>query len=90
LLKIDPDLLTKDIEGFKTYEEYKDDLIYKSNKDMPWVHEKPWTNYRALNEPTPVNIVANLSIIKLDVRCGLLMAGEKMDTIIDGTCLKLT
>ncbi|GKD12526.1 hypothetical protein Tco_1196933 [Tanacetum coccineum] len=25
LLKIDPDLFTKDIEGFKTYEEYKDD-----------------------------------------------------------------
>ncbi|GKD16839.1 hypothetical protein Tco_1205997 [Tanacetum coccineum] len=25
LLQIDPDLLTKDIEGFKTYEEYKDD-----------------------------------------------------------------
>ncbi|GKE79830.1 hypothetical protein Tco_1549830, partial [Tanacetum coccineum] len=27
LLKIDPDLLTKDIEGFKTYNEYKDDWI---------------------------------------------------------------
>nr|GEW84138.1 hypothetical protein [Tanacetum cinerariifolium] len=25
LLKIDPDLLTKDIEGFNTYEEFKDD-----------------------------------------------------------------
>ncbi|GKC17019.1 hypothetical protein Tco_1013801 [Tanacetum coccineum] len=25
LLQIDPDLLTKDIEGFKTYEDYKDD-----------------------------------------------------------------
>ncbi|GJX17431.1 hypothetical protein Tco_0218263 [Tanacetum coccineum] len=25
LLQIDPDLLTKDIEGFKTYDEYKDD-----------------------------------------------------------------
>ncbi|GKD71893.1 hypothetical protein Tco_1325983 [Tanacetum coccineum] len=27
LLKIDPDVLTKDIEGFKTYDEYKDDWI---------------------------------------------------------------
>nr|GEY86228.1 hypothetical protein [Tanacetum cinerariifolium]GEY93455.1 hypothetical protein [Tanacetum cinerariifolium]GEZ26334.1 hypothetical protein [Tanacetum cinerariifolium] len=27
LLKIDPDLLTKDIEGFKTYKEFKDDWI---------------------------------------------------------------
>ncbi|GJS75341.1 hypothetical protein Tco_0725222 [Tanacetum coccineum] len=37
LLQIDPDLLTKDIEGFKTYEEYKDDWIYEWNRDVPWV-----------------------------------------------------
>ncbi|GJT98933.1 hypothetical protein Tco_1094451 [Tanacetum coccineum] len=29
LLQIDPELLTKDIEGFKTYEDYKDDWIYE-------------------------------------------------------------
>ncbi|GKA01508.1 hypothetical protein Tco_0674173 [Tanacetum coccineum] len=33
LLQIDPDLLTKDIEGFKTYDEYKDDWIYEWNRD---------------------------------------------------------
>ncbi|GJS14149.1 hypothetical protein Tco_0408621 [Tanacetum coccineum] len=44
LLQIDPDVLTKDIDGFKTYEEYKDDWIYVWNEDIPWVHEKPWTN----------------------------------------------
>ncbi|GJT73709.1 hypothetical protein Tco_1032995 [Tanacetum coccineum] len=44
LLQIDPDLLTKDIEGFKTYEDYKNDWIYEWNKDVPWVDEKPWTN----------------------------------------------
>ncbi|GJU67355.1 hypothetical protein Tco_1253614 [Tanacetum coccineum] len=44
LLQIDPDLLTKDIKGFKTYEDYKDDWIYEWNKDVPWVDEKPWTN----------------------------------------------
>ncbi|GJR12154.1 hypothetical protein Tco_0794806 [Tanacetum coccineum] len=43
LLKIDPDLLTKDIKGFKTYKEYKDDWIYEWNENVPWVHEKPWT-----------------------------------------------
>nr|GEU86289.1 hypothetical protein [Tanacetum cinerariifolium] len=43
LLKIDLDLLTKDIEGFKTYDEYKDDWIYEWNKNVPWVHENPWT-----------------------------------------------
>nr|GEW52713.1 hypothetical protein [Tanacetum cinerariifolium] len=31
LLKIDPDLLTEDIKGFKTYEEFKDDWIYKDD-----------------------------------------------------------
>ncbi|GJT66258.1 hypothetical protein Tco_1017738 [Tanacetum coccineum] len=41
LLKVDPDLLTKDIMGFKTYEDYKDDRIYEWNKDVPWVYDKP-------------------------------------------------
>ncbi|GJZ97221.1 hypothetical protein Tco_0669674 [Tanacetum coccineum] len=44
LLKVDPDLLTKDIMGFKTYEDYKEDWIYKWNKDVLWVDEKPWTD----------------------------------------------
>ncbi|GKB34972.1 putative reverse transcriptase domain-containing protein [Tanacetum coccineum] len=54
LLQIDPDLLTKDIEGFKTYEDYKDDLIYDRNKDVPWVDEKPWTNAGVWTKLTPV------------------------------------
>ncbi|GJZ40813.1 hypothetical protein Tco_0587699, partial [Tanacetum coccineum] len=33
LLQIDPDLLTKHIEGFKTYEDYMNDWIYEWNKD---------------------------------------------------------
>ncbi|GJX98433.1 hypothetical protein Tco_0355452 [Tanacetum coccineum] len=45
-LKSNPDLLTKDIIGFKTYEDYKNDWIYEWNKDVPWVDEKPWTNTR--------------------------------------------
>ncbi|GJU77528.1 hypothetical protein Tco_1490365 [Tanacetum coccineum] len=54
LLQIDPDLLTKDIDGFKTYEEYKDDWIYVWNKDIPWVHEKPWTYNGVWEEPNLV------------------------------------
>ncbi|GJX73548.1 hypothetical protein Tco_0312143 [Tanacetum coccineum] len=54
LLQIDPDLLTKDIEGFKTYEDYKDDWIYEWNKDIPWVDEKPWTNIGVWTKSTPV------------------------------------
>nr|GEV65013.1 VIER F-box protein 2 [Tanacetum cinerariifolium] len=41
LLQISPDVLTKDIDVFKTYEQYKDDWIYEWNKDVPWVHERP-------------------------------------------------
>nr|GEU68153.1 hypothetical protein [Tanacetum cinerariifolium] len=44
--EIDPDLLTKDIEGFMTYEEFKDDWIYEWNKDVPWDYE--W--YEALED----------------------------------------
>ncbi|GJV94642.1 hypothetical protein Tco_1546219 [Tanacetum coccineum] len=54
LLQIDPDLLTKDIEGFKTYDEYKDDWIYEWNKDIPWVDEKPWTDAGVWTEIAPV------------------------------------
>nr|GEX00483.1 VIER F-box protein 2 [Tanacetum cinerariifolium] len=54
LLQIDPDVLTKDIKGFKTYEEYKDDWIYEWNKDVPWVHKKPWTNTGVWTEPASV------------------------------------
>ncbi|GJT08940.1 putative reverse transcriptase domain-containing protein [Tanacetum coccineum] len=54
LLKVDPDLLIKDIEGFKTYEDYKNDWIYKWNKDMPWVNEKPWGETGVWTNPTPV------------------------------------
>ncbi|GJZ77737.1 hypothetical protein Tco_0642409, partial [Tanacetum coccineum] len=48
------DLLTKDIIGFKTYDDYKDDWIYEWNKDVPWVDEKPWTDTGVWIEPNPV------------------------------------
>ncbi|GKA59569.1 hypothetical protein Tco_0758882 [Tanacetum coccineum] len=54
LLQIYPDVLTKDIDGFKTYKEYKDNWIYEWNKDVPWVHERPWTENGVWKEPTPV------------------------------------
>ncbi|GJY66943.1 hypothetical protein Tco_0469181, partial [Tanacetum coccineum] len=42
LLKINHDLLTKDINGFKTYEEYKDDWIYEWNENIPWWPTYSW------------------------------------------------
>ncbi|GKC21739.1 hypothetical protein Tco_1023889 [Tanacetum coccineum] len=52
--EIDPDVLTNDIVGFNTYDEYKDDWIYEWNKNVPWVHEKPWTENGVWKEPSPV------------------------------------
>ncbi|GKD65484.1 hypothetical protein Tco_1307592, partial [Tanacetum coccineum] len=53
LLKVDPDLLTKDIKGFKTYKDYKDDWFYEWNENVPWVYDKPWLDNGIWKEPTP-------------------------------------
>ncbi|GJU86436.1 hypothetical protein Tco_1293982 [Tanacetum coccineum] len=37
LLKVDTDLFTHDITGFKTYEEYKNELIHEWNRGITWV-----------------------------------------------------
>ncbi|GKF00288.1 hypothetical protein Tco_0023638, partial [Tanacetum coccineum] len=54
LFQIDPDVLTKDILGFKTCEDYKDDWIYEWNDKVPWVNEKPWKHDGVWKEPTAV------------------------------------
>ncbi|GJU70293.1 hypothetical protein Tco_1256552 [Tanacetum coccineum] len=56
---IDPDLLTKDIIGFKTYEDYKDDWIYEWNENVPWVYDKPWLDNEIWKEPKPVKHTCN-------------------------------
>ncbi|GJU34239.1 hypothetical protein Tco_1182593 [Tanacetum coccineum] len=53
-LKVDPNLLTKDIVGFKTYEDYKDDWIYEWNENVPWVYDKPRLDNGIWKEPKPV------------------------------------
>ncbi|GKA30355.1 hypothetical protein Tco_0716660 [Tanacetum coccineum] len=52
--RIDPDLLTKDIIGFKTYEDYKNDWIYEWKENVPWVYDKPWLDNGIWKEPKPV------------------------------------
>nr|GEY35963.1 hypothetical protein [Tanacetum cinerariifolium] len=54
LLKVDPELLTNDINRFKTYEYYKDDWIYEWNENVPRVYDKPWLDNGIWKEPTPV------------------------------------
>nr|GEW94274.1 hypothetical protein [Tanacetum cinerariifolium] len=41
-------VLTKDIDGFKNYKEYKDEWINEWNKEVPWVHERLWTENRRI------------------------------------------
>ncbi|GJX95055.1 hypothetical protein Tco_0349641 [Tanacetum coccineum] len=57
LLKVDPDLLTKDIMGFKTYEDYKDDWVYKWSENVTWVYDKPWLDNGIWKELKPAMIV---------------------------------
>ncbi|GKC92963.1 hypothetical protein Tco_1158405, partial [Tanacetum coccineum] len=49
----DPNLLTKDIMGFKTYDDYKDDWVYEWNENVPWVYDKPWLDNGIWKEPKP-------------------------------------
>ncbi|GKA62539.1 hypothetical protein Tco_0762058 [Tanacetum coccineum] len=51
LLHIDVDVLTGDLPGFKTYEDYKNAWIYEWNNEVPWVEEKPWLEDRIWKEP---------------------------------------
>ncbi|GKA70089.1 hypothetical protein Tco_0776153 [Tanacetum coccineum] len=83
LFKVDPDLLTKDIMGFKTYEDYKDDWIYEWNEDIPWVDEKPWTDAEFRLNLNQSNILASLSTIKLGVRNGQPVVGERMVIVME-------
>ncbi|GJU64817.1 hypothetical protein Tco_1246652 [Tanacetum coccineum] len=52
LLKIDVDVLTNDIPGFKNCDEYKDAWIYEWNKDVPWVASMLWLDYGPWMEPS--------------------------------------
>nr|GEV46049.1 hypothetical protein [Tanacetum cinerariifolium] len=52
LLKIDVDVFTDDILRFKTFDEYKDAWIYEWKKDIPWVANMSWLDYRPWMEPS--------------------------------------
>ncbi|GKA27871.1 hypothetical protein Tco_0714039 [Tanacetum coccineum] len=89
ILQIDPDLLTKEIEGFKTYGKYKDDWIYEWNENVPWVHEKPWTDTGVWTEPAPVVHYCKPFNYKSGYSEWPIVAGKKMDTIMEETYQEL-
>ncbi|GJS54142.1 hypothetical protein Tco_0627504 [Tanacetum coccineum] len=64
LLEVDPDLLTKDIIGFKNYKDYKDDWIYEWSKDVPWVDEKPWTDVGRMMDIVMEEIYPELTLLE--------------------------
>ncbi|GJY42252.1 hypothetical protein Tco_0429522 [Tanacetum coccineum] len=70
LLKVDPDLLTKDIMDFKTYEDYKNEWIYEWNENVPWVYDKPWLDNGIWKEPKPVKHTCKPFNYKLDYHIG--------------------
>ncbi|GJR34558.1 hypothetical protein Tco_1210242 [Tanacetum coccineum] len=51
LLQIDVDVLTSDLLGFKTYDDYKNTWIYEWNNEVPWVEEKLWLDDGTWKEP---------------------------------------
>nr|GFA91776.1 hypothetical protein [Tanacetum cinerariifolium] len=89
LLQIDPYLLTKNIKGYKTYDEYKDDWIYEWNKyrGLMKIHRR---KKERKENPLQLCIIVSPSIIKLDVRNGQHVVGRIMDIVIEETYLKLT
>ncbi|GKC19725.1 hypothetical protein Tco_1021875 [Tanacetum coccineum] len=52
LLQIDIDVLTEDLPGFKTYDNYENTWYYEWNNEVSWVNEKPWLENGVWKEPT--------------------------------------
>ncbi|GKD16738.1 hypothetical protein Tco_1205896 [Tanacetum coccineum] len=90
LMQIDPDLLTKDIEGFKTYEDYKDDWIYEWNENVPWVYDKPWIDNGIWKEPKPVKHDCKPFNYKTGCSDGQPIVGERMVIVMEEICPELT
>ncbi|GKC85595.1 hypothetical protein Tco_1141312, partial [Tanacetum coccineum] len=56
-------VLTNDIPGFKTYDEYKDAWIYEWNKDVQWVANMPWLGYGPWMEPNLPGVIPSGDVI---------------------------
>ncbi|GJT31843.1 hypothetical protein Tco_0922262 [Tanacetum coccineum] len=60
LLQIDVDVLTGDLPGFKTYEDYKNTWLYEWNSKVPWVDEKSW-----LEDGTRKELIKDIRMIQI-------------------------
>ncbi|GJV35932.1 hypothetical protein Tco_1408409 [Tanacetum coccineum] len=90
LLKVDPDLLTKDILGFKTYEDYKDVWIYDGTRTYHGSMRSHGLTLEFGPNPHQLNILANLSTIRLDVQNGQHVVERMVDTVMEEIYPELT
>ncbi|GKB99834.1 hypothetical protein Tco_0985971 [Tanacetum coccineum] len=77
LLQIDPDVLSNDIDGFKTY------YGYTKNHGQTMEYGK---------NPLLLNIIVNHSHLKVDIQNGQLVAGKMTDIVMvgeDGTAMRI-
>ncbi|GJT88744.1 hypothetical protein Tco_1070461 [Tanacetum coccineum] len=88
LFQINPDVLTKDIIGFMTYEEYKDDWIYEWNKDVSWYMKNHGRIMKYGKNPLLLDITVNHSRLRVDIQSGQLVAGKMTDIAIEETYLE--
>ncbi|GKD97076.1 hypothetical protein Tco_1380973 [Tanacetum coccineum] len=90
LLKVDPDLLTKDIMGFKTYKDYKE--IGYTNGTR--IYHGYVTSHGLIMEyrrnQNQSNILTSLSTIKLGVRNGQPIVRERMVIVMKEIWSELT
>ncbi|GJR92985.1 hypothetical protein Tco_0265159 [Tanacetum coccineum] len=70
--------------------DYKDDWIYEWNENVPWVYDKSWLDNGIWRNQHQSNTIANISIIRLDVRNGQPVIGERMVIVMVEIFLALT
>ncbi|GKD95749.1 hypothetical protein Tco_1379646 [Tanacetum coccineum] len=85
LLQIDVDVLTGDLPGFKTYEDYKNTWIYKNGimKCHGLMKNHGWKVGFGRNLLMIYVMNASHFISKVDMLNGLLVTGEKIDIVIE-------
>nr|GEU52058.1 reverse transcriptase domain-containing protein [Tanacetum cinerariifolium] len=81
LFHIDVDVLIKDLSGFKTYEDYKNN--YEWNNRVPWIDEKPWLEDGIGRNLLMIYFINTSHLVsKVDMLKGLLVTREKMTIVM--------
>nr|GEU81141.1 hypothetical protein [Tanacetum cinerariifolium] len=84
LLQIDPDFLTKDIDGFKTYEIIRMTGCMSGIKTYHGYMKNHGQTMEYGRNPLLLNIIINHSYSRMDIRNGQLVARKMMDIVMVG------